>query len=91
LLSSQKLREMCYKVIYLDAPEEICRTRRLGRGSKKSEEVMKAWLDYWNQYLLPFALENRAKALQDKEVIFIEHNDPKLLEQMADQIILINK
>jgi uridine kinase len=90
LLSSQKLREMCYKVIYLDAPEEICRTRRLGRGSKKSEEVMKVWLDYWNQYLIPFALENRAKALQDKEVIFIQHNDPKLLE-LTDEIININK
>jgi len=78
LLSSQKLREMCHKVIYLDAPEEICRTQRLGRGSKKSEEVMKIWLDYWNQYLIPFALENRTKALQDKEVIFLQYNDPKL-------------
>jgi len=78
LLSSKKLREMCFKVIYLDAPEEVCRTQRLARGSKKTEEVMKIWSDYWNKYLIPFSLENRTKALEDKEVIFMQYNDPKL-------------
>jgi len=78
LLSSQKLKDMCHKIIYIDAPEDICRTQRLARGSKKSEEVMKFWLEYWNNYLMPFALQNRTKALQDKEIIFIQFNDPKL-------------
>jgi len=78
LLSSRKLREMCYKVIYIDAPEEVCRMQRLARGSKKTEEEMKVWMDYWNQYLVPFALENRTKALEDKEVIFMPIHDPKL-------------
>jgi len=86
-MASEKLRDLCHKVFYLDAPEEVCRTQRLKRGKHKTEEVMKVWLEYWQNHLLPFAMENRAKAMEDKNISFVKHDDPEL-DQTTFQLLL---
>eukprot|EP01124_Arcella_intermedia_P006225 TRINITY_DN13661_c0_g1_i1.p1 TRINITY_DN13661_c0_g1~~TRINITY_DN13661_c0_g1_i1.p1 ORF type:complete len:499 (-),score=101.57 TRINITY_DN13661_c0_g1_i1:12-1400(-) len=85
LITNEAARELCDHIYYLDGDLLLLKERRIARKKNKTALDMSSFHRYWEQYLVPFALQNRALAQSLPKVTLLpyEHNHlPGILQSL---------